>query len=100
MTPIQVTNHPDRETKLINFFPSTTQLMRNVNSVALPAIVLFVASNLQTADAGPIAWAACVEACEAVTPSATTAGAIGVALVSLMSCVTACGAVLLLPFPP
>jgi len=99
MTPIQIANHPDREVKSIIFFPSPDQLMRNVNRIALPAIALFAASTLQAADAGPISWAICIAACEA-TAAAATAATAGAAAASLMACVTACGAILPLPFPP
>lgn len=99
MTPIQTTNHPGREAKSTNFFPSPTQLMRNVNRIALPAIALFAVSALQTADAGPISWAVCIVACEAVAASATAATA-GAAAASLIACVKACQIVLYAPFCP
>ncbi len=64
---------------------------------ALGAIT--VLSLLPSADAGPIAWAACIAACEAVAAAATAATA-GAAAPSLIACVNACWAVLPLPFPP
>ncbi|MDR2539878.1 MAG: hypothetical protein LBC45_04715 [Chlamydiales bacterium] len=99
MIHFQLINYPGRETKLTSFFPSPTQFMRNVNRIALPAIALFATSAVQTADSGPIAWAVCIAACEAVAISATAATS-GAAAASLIACVKACGAILPLPFPP
>ncbi len=91
--------HIDRESKSTNLLPSLKQLRSNINKVALPAIALLSISSMQVASAGPIAWAACIVACEAVAAAATAATA-GAAAASLMACVTACGPVFVLPFPP
>lgn len=88
--------HIDRESKFTNLLPSLKQLRSNINKVALPAIALLSISSIQVASAGPIAWAACIVACEAVAAAATA----GAAAASLMACVTACGPVMLVPFPP
>ena len=91
--------HIDRESKSKNLLPSLKQLRSNINKVAVPAIALLSISSMQVASAGPIAWSACILACEAVAAAATAATA-GAAAASLMACVTACGPIMLLPFPP
>lgn len=88
-----------RESMIERFSPSFKQLKRNVNQIALPAIALFAAASVQVASAGPVTWAACIVACEAVAATATAATA-GAAAASLMACVSACQTVLYLPFCP
>ncbi|PWU16164.1 MAG: hypothetical protein C5B45_00980 [Chlamydiae bacterium] len=99
MTPIQVTNHPDRETKSINFFPSPIPLMRNVNRIALPVIALLATSALPTANAGPITWAACVAACETLVATVTAETTAAAAAASLAACVAGCGPFFFQPTP-
>ncbi|PWU15212.1 MAG: hypothetical protein C5B45_03030, partial [Chlamydiae bacterium] len=62
MIQIKAIDCADKAVKLTSFLPSPNQLMRNINRVALPAIALLATSALQTADAGPIAWAICIAA--------------------------------------
>lgn len=75
-------------------------MIKKVTLVAIPAILVFGSQYaVQGANGGPIAWAACIAACEAIAAAATVATA-GAAAPSLMACVTACGPIFALPFPP
>ncbi len=67
-----------------------------ISFLAMGALALCI---LPTTEAGPIAWAACIAACEAAAAAATIATG-GAAGPSLIACVTACGPLLALPFPP
>ena len=59
-----------------------------INRVALPAIAFFVLSNLPTADAGPLEYAACTTGCALFCTPAATPG-----------CLVACSVLLFLPTP-
>lgn len=63
-------------------------IARNINRLAIPAVTLFVLSNLNGTLAGPIEYAVCVTACTIFgTPAAFPA------------CATACLAALAFPSP-
>lgn len=79
--------------------PSAQQLVRNVQTIAVPAVFIYAAANMPAADAGPIAWAACIAICEAAAVAATAATG-GAAAGSLIACVNACAPLLYLPYPP
>lgn len=84
---------------ILDSLPSASQLVRNVQKVALPMIAILSVINIQQAKAGPVSWFACIVACEAVAASATAATA-GAAAGSLLACVKACDLLLPLPFCP
>lgn len=48
-------------------------IMKNINSVAIPIITLFVLSNMSLAEAGPLAYSACCISCTALLPPAIPA---------------------------
>lgn len=79
--------------------PSGVQMARNAAVAAIPALAIYTISNIPVAEGGPITWAACIVACEAVAASATVATG-GAAAASLIACVEACWPLLALPFPP
>lgn len=75
------------------------QMARNAMRLAPIAGAMIAATMIPGADGGPISWAACIAACEAVAAAATAATA-GAAAPSLIACVNACWPLLPLPFCP
>lgn len=78
------------------------QIMRNVQKLALPAIALAAMASLPGADSGPVAWAACVVACEgvAIAAAALTGGILTpVAAASLVTCTNVCWFAMAAPVP-
>lgn len=70
---------------------SPKQIVRNVSRIALPAIALAGMSMLRGAEAGPIAYAACVALCCGTFPPLIP--------VLLPSCAAGCAPLLALPTP-
>ena len=77
--------------KLQSILPSGGQLLRNINKIALPAIALAALGLIQGANAGPIAYAACVTLCCGTF--------LPLIPVLLPACASGCAPVLLLPTP-
>lgn len=48
--------------------------IKNMNKIAIPAILLFAATNLQYAEAGPLAYASCMAGCAAMPPICAAGG--------------------------
>ena len=76
-----------------DYMPSQDQLVRNVSKIAVPTIMLVIASNVNGADAGPILYAACLAGCNAAV-AAGTLTPIGIVL-----CFNACLPLLAAPSP-
>ena len=53
---------------------AVAQIARNVARVALPALVLAVACQAKSVEAGPIAYAACMAGCAAMPPICAAGG--------------------------
>ncbi len=79
--------------------PTVSNLLRNCQKVALPAVALAAMGYLPAANAGPIIWYACIVTCETAAAAATAATG-GAAAGTLLACVAACAPLLALPFPP
>lgn len=54
----------------LNAGPLVVNIVKNINKVAVPAIALFAMANMTIADAGPLAYAACIIACTGTGPAA------------------------------
>ncbi|MCB0748750.1 MAG: hypothetical protein KDC90_14915 [Ignavibacteriae bacterium] len=62
----------------------------NVSRLAVPAIALFAMSNIPGAEAGPIAFAECCQACMFYIPSFPP---------TILACITGCSPLLIAPTP-
>ena len=62
---VQQLNLPETSTK---FSISIPTILSNINKIAIPAILLVGLSYIQAAEAGPIAYAACMAACGTTGP--------------------------------
>jgi len=56
--------HVDYDSGMFSTIP---RIIHNITKVALPAIALFAMANLQGAEAGPVSYGLCVQACFAAT---------------------------------
>lgn len=81
-------------------------VVNTINQIAIPAIALFVLSNIPEASAGPIAYATCISGCElaftqaGVVMAPATAGWSLIALFSgPLGCPIICGPALAAPTP-
>lgn len=86
---------PTKE-KIFNGLCGTIKNMaKNVQKVAIPVFVLYCASNMPQAEAGPVAYGACLTACLAAGAIAT-----GPAMCCLACCCAeACTPLLVAPTP-
>lgn len=50
-------------------FRPEVQILRNLNTIALPAILAAAAMGIPKADAGPITYGICVAGCIAINPT-------------------------------
>ena len=95
----------DKEDRAKAFFDTSKicrRVVKNTMKVALPALAMFAASQVQSAEAvTPICYAICVPACHAacVVGSATIPGVVEFcATMGVQSCAWACAHTVYIPF--
>lgn len=56
------------------FLPSASQVLRNINKIAISALIIYATSYVTGAEAGPVAYASCMAGCAAVPPICAAGG--------------------------